>query len=79
MTRNELQKKLAEKGVHESLYSLEGLAKQSECYSVVQEGGAWKVVYKERGEVTEIATGLSESEAYDLVYTEFQKAYGWQN
>jgi len=79
MTRNELQQKLKEKGVHESLYSLDGLENQSECYSVVHEGGVWKVVYKERGEVTEIAVGLSESEAYGFVYTEFQKAYGWQN
>lgn len=79
MTRDELQAKLVAKGVHPGLYSLDGLAEQSECYSVVREGGLWKVVYKERGQITEIATGLSESEAYDLVYSKFRKTYGWQS
>jgi hypothetical protein len=77
MTREELQAKLAEKGVHENLYSLDGLVKRSECYCVVQEEGTWGVVYKERGQVLEIATGLMQSEAYDLIYNEFRKMYGW--
>lgn len=77
MTRDELQAKLVEKGVHESLYSLDGLVKRSECYCVVPENGAWKVVYIERGEVSEIAAGLTQSEAYDLLYSEFRTVYGW--
>lgn len=78
MTRDELESKLAAKGVHKSLYSLDGLADRSECYSVVQEGVAWKVIYKERGQITEIATGIGVNEAYDLVYNKFRKMYGWQ-
>jgi hypothetical protein len=77
MTREELREKLIVKGVHESLYSLDCLAKQSESYSVIQENGIWKVVYKERGVVSEIATGLTQDEAYDLVYREFRAMYGW--
>jgi hypothetical protein len=79
MTRDELQSKLVAKGVDPSLYSLDGLAERSECYSVVQEGALWKVLYKERGQITEIATGLTESEAYDLLYRKFRKAYGWES
>lgn len=79
MTRDELQSKLAAKGVHESLYSLDGLVERSECYCVVQEDRTWKVVYKERGEILEIAAGLTQGDAYDLVYRKFRKAYGWQD
>lgn len=79
MTRDELQAKLTGKGVHESLYSLDGLVKRSECYCVVRENGAWKVVYIERGQISELAKGLTESEAYDFLYNEFRTVYGWQN
>jgi hypothetical protein len=79
MTRDELQAKLSAKGVDESLYSLDGLVNRSECYCAVPENGTWKVVYIERGQVSEIATGLTQSEAYDFIYSEFRTVYGWQN
>lgn len=78
MTHEELQAKLTAKGVPEQIYSLDGL-KNGECHCVVQENGTWKVVYMERGHVSEIATGLTQSEAYDLLYDELRSMYGWQN
>jgi hypothetical protein len=76
MTKTELETILKEKNVPKLLYSLDGL-KNGECYCVVQEGIAWKVVYMERGRTSDIATGLTESEACDLIYREFQVMYGW--
>ncbi len=79
MTRDELLARLSSKGVHESLYSLDGLSKQSESYSVIHDGEGWKVIYKERGQISEIASGLKQNEAYDCLYNEFQKIYGWKD
>jgi hypothetical protein len=77
MTRDELQAKLSAKAVHPSLYCLDGLARRNECYCVVHEGNAWKVVYIERAEPSDIATGLTESQAYDFVYEQFRKSFKW--
>lgn len=78
MKRDELEAKLSERGVHETLFSLNGLVKRSECYCAVQEDGTWKVIYIERGQALEIGRGLSQNDAYDLIYNEFKTAYGWQ-
>jgi hypothetical protein len=77
MNRDELRDALARKRVNESLYSIDKLADQSESYSVVRDGDKWKVVYKERGEFTDIETGLTEDEACDLVYRLFRDAFCW--
>lgn len=77
MNRNELKAVLARNRVDDSLYSLNGPAVQSESYSIVKDGDTWKVVYKERGEFTDIESNLSESEACDLIYKLFSDAFGW--
>ena len=79
MNSDQLKEVLARKRVDESLYSLGQLASQSESYSVVKDGGKWKVVYKERGEFADIETGLSEDEACDLVYGMFRDMFGWDD
>ena len=79
MTREELQAKLAAKGVDPSLYSLDGLASHSECYCVLGEGEKWKVVYKERGEVSEISEFKTQSEAYEMLCGEFRRMFRWQS
>ena len=68
MNRQELQERLTKAGVHSSLYSLDGLASDSESYSLVADGSTWKVLYKERGQFTKIRSGLSESQACLLLY-----------
>lgn len=77
MNRDELREILARKRVDESLYSLDGPARQSESYSIVEDGSAWKVVYKERGQFTDIGVNLSEEEACDLMYRLFKDTFGW--
>jgi hypothetical protein len=77
MNRDELRATLKQKGVNESLYCLDGPAKQSESYSIVEDGGAWKVVYKERGEFTDVAVNLTLEEACSLVYRMFKETFGW--
>lgn len=59
------------------MYSIGELASESETLSVVMDGEKWKVVYKERGEFSDIETGLTEDEACDLVYKMFKEMYGW--
>ena len=76
MNRQELQIVLSRAGVHPGLYSLDGPASQSESYSLVRDGEAWKVLYKERGEFQQIQAGLSESAACQLVYTLLDNAVG---
>jgi hypothetical protein len=66
--RQELQERLIQAGVHPSLYSLDGPASDSESYSLVADGSTWKVLYKERGQFSEIRSGLSESQACLLLY-----------
>ena len=67
MNRQELQDQLARAGVHPSLYSLDGPVRESESYSLVADGPAWKVLYKERGQFNEIQGGLSESDGCLLI------------
>ena len=77
MNRQELQDKLIRAGVHPSLYSLDGPASDSESYSLVSEGSTtWKVLYKERGQFTEIRSGLSESQGCLLMYQLLDQALG---
>lgn len=78
MTKTELEIALAARGVPPQMYSLDGL-KDGECYCVVHDGNAWNVVYMERGRTSDVATGLSESEAYETVYREFRSMYGWSS
>lgn len=77
MNINELREVLSCKRVNESLYSLDGPAKQSESYSIVEDQGTFKVVYKERGQFTDVGANLTEDEACDLMYRLFRDAFGW--
>ena len=77
MNRDDLKNILVCKRVDESLYSLNGPATDSESYSIVEDGGTWKVVYKERGDFSVIGVRLSEDEACDLVYQLFKDAFDW--
>ncbi|HET8942828.1 MAG TPA: hypothetical protein VFN13_12670 [Rudaea sp.] len=77
MNIEELRTILVNKSVNESLYSLGCLAPQSESYSIVKESGLWKVVYKERGEFSVIASNLTENDACTLVYGMFRDMFCW--
>lgn len=68
MNLEELRARLLRAGVHPGLYSLGAPASESESYSLVTDGTAWKVLYKERGQFAEIGSGLSESEGCLLLY-----------
>lgn len=68
MNLEELRAKLLRAGVHPGLYSLGAPASESESYSLVTDGAAWKVLYKERGQFSEIGSGLSEKEGCLLLY-----------
>jgi hypothetical protein len=76
MNREELRSQLERAGVHPGNYSLDGLATESESFSLVADGPAWKILYKERGEFSELQTGLSESEACQFIYRIFDEAHG---
>ena len=76
MKKAELEAALEAKKVPKQMYSLDGL-KDGECYCIVKDGEAWKVIYMERGRSSDIATGLSEDDAYGTVYNEFRAMYGW--
>lgn len=78
MKKYDLVKILVDKKVPSQMYSLGDIGR-GECYCVVEDSGSWKVSFAERGKVTDIKTGLSEEEAYDLVYKEFKSMYGWKN
>ncbi len=77
MNREELRKNLESAGVHPGNYSLHGLAKESESYSLVSDGADWKVLYKERGEFREIRGHLSEADACQLIYRLLGEAHGF--
>jgi hypothetical protein len=76
MNRQELQDKLILAGVHPSLYSLDGPASDSESYSLVSDGPTWQVLYKERGQFTEIRGNLTESQGCLLIYQLLDQALG---
>jgi len=76
MKKNELIKKLDEKGVPQQSYSLDGL-KDGECLCVVEEDGVWKVVYNSRGRITNSTDCASEEAAYDEIHNQIADAYGW--
>jgi hypothetical protein len=78
MKKDTLIKLLSDHNVPAQLYSLDGIA-SGECYCVVNENGVWKVAYSERGKVSDIQGGLTEDEAYDLIYREFREMYGWSS
>ena len=77
MNGEQLRNVLMRKGFNETLYSIGELASHSESYSIVRDGGLWKVVYKERGAFNDIESGLSEEQACDLVYNMFREIFGW--
>jgi len=68
MNLEELRDRLLRAGVHPGNYSLGTPASESESYSLVTDGSTWKVLYKERGQFTEIRSGLSESQGCLLLY-----------
>jgi len=68
MNRENLRKLLDEAGVNPRFYSLDGPARWSESYSLVSDGSIYRVLYKERGEFTEVAGDLSEEEACTLIF-----------
>ena len=76
MKKDELIKTLNINKVPHQMYSL-GEIGRGECHCVVKENNLWKVIYVERGKISDVKTGLSEEEAYDLVYDEFKSMYGW--
>jgi hypothetical protein len=76
VNRKELKDKLIRAGVNSSLYSLGGPASGSESYSLVADGATWKVLYKERGQFSEIRDNLSESDGCLLIYELLDEALG---
>lgn len=78
MKKDELVAHLCSRKVPRQMYSL-GEIGRGECYSVIPDFELWKVVYVERGKVSDIQSGLTEDEAYELVYQEFKNMYGWTN
>ena len=77
MNRVDLLSVLNEKGVNESLYSLNGLHSQSESYSIVQENDKYSIYYKERGKASQLTKELTEEEACNFVYNEFKSMFNW--
>jgi hypothetical protein len=77
--RDALESILQKAGVDPGLYSLYGPASDSESYSIVEHGNKWKVLYKERGEFSEIQSGLTEEDACKLVLHLFATAGAWPN
>lgn len=77
MNTNQLREALEKRRVNESLYSIKELASQSESYSIVEQDGKWRVLYKERGRFSEIEGGLTEEGACELVYNLFKQMFGW--
>jgi hypothetical protein len=67
MNREELQQVLERAGVKPRFYSLFGPALHSESYSIVEDSDSFKVLYKERGEFTDVESGLTEDGACQLV------------
>lgn len=76
MNIEELRDKLVRAGVHPGLYSIALPASESESYSLVRDGSAWVVLYKERGIFTEIGSGLSETEGCLLLDQLLSEAIG---
>ncbi len=76
MKKNELIRLLENNKIPHQMYSLGELGR-GECYSVIPDAGLWKLVYVERGKVSDIQDGLAEEDAYDLMYQEFKGMYGW--
>jgi hypothetical protein len=76
MKKDELLTSLEKNNVPRQMYSFGELG-GGECYSVLYDGEGWKVLYLERGKVLEIQSGLSEEEAYEVIYMEFKNLYGW--
>jgi len=77
MDKSELLSALKSRGVNKNLYSLDGMHKQSESYSIVQEDGGCSVYYKERGKASKLAYKLTEEEACNFVYNEFKSIFNW--
>lgn len=76
MKKDELIKALSDRNVPYQMYSL-GEVGRGECYSVIEDNGSWKVAYLEREKQSDIKSGLTEEDAYDLVFKEFSSMYGW--
>ena len=74
MKKDELIRKLDEKGVPRQSYNLDGL-KDGEILCVINDGG-WKVVYNSRGRISDSIDCASEKDAYDTLYKEMKDAYG---
>ncbi len=77
MDKTELSSVLKEKGVNDSLYSLDGMHLQSESFSIVHEEDKYSVYYKERGKASRLAKELTEGEACNFVYNEFKSMFNW--
>jgi hypothetical protein len=68
MNRAELEEKLAQLGVPDDMYSLEGLA-DGERYCVVSQDGSVRLVYSERGRITYSEDHPSLESAYAALYS----------
>ncbi len=62
MNRTDLQQRLREEGIDELSYSLDG-GFPSERYVLSYEGNVWLVYYSERGQMTNLRTFQTESDA----------------
>lgn len=76
MDIEELRNKFVRARVHPGLYSIGLPASESESYSLVRDGSAWAVLYKERGSFTEIESGLSETQGCLLLEQLLSEATG---
>jgi hypothetical protein len=76
MNREELRKALVKAGIKEGMYSLDGPSRESESISLVEEAGNWLVLYKERGEFTQLGSYLSEEAACSYILKLFSEMFG---
>ena len=76
MNRGELRRALVEAGINESMYSLDGPSSQSESYSLVEKAGEWQVLYKERGEFTQLGSYSTEEAACTKILELFSDVFG---
>ncbi|MFV5516865.1 hypothetical protein [Acinetobacter gerneri] len=72
MTRSELVDYLKQIGVHYSSYSFD-ILKNSECVSVLEDNGEWKVYYTERDKPNLLFKSHDEAQAYKFIANLFKK------
>mgnify|MGYP003409058738 CR=1 FL=1 len=76
MNREELRKALVNAGIKSGMYSLDGPSPESETISLVPEAGEWRVLYKERGEFSQLGSFPTEGEACEMILKLFSDMFG---